>query len=161
MQAQTLLLISELRRGTEAVPPAQQALALGEEIQSRSLQAAAHGRLGQLMAEQEQLGPSWYHQQQRQRLEATLGQTELPARLEQLARFDTDPHGAEGLLLTLGRSGAAVATTADVESQWGQARPRLLEALALTGLDLRWTAGAPPRSWAPRRARAARRRRCR
>ncbi|ANH68717.1 hypothetical protein ABE85_16120 [Mitsuaria sp. 7] len=141
LQAQTLLLISELRGGTEAVPPAQQALALGEEIQSRSLQAAAHGRLGQLMAEQEQLGPSWYHQQQRQRLEATLGQTELPARLEQLARFDTDPHGAEGLLLTLGRSGAAVATVADVESQWQQARPRLLEALALTALELRWTAG--------------------
>jgi len=142
LQAQTLLLISELRRGAEAVASAQQALALGEAIQSRSLQAAAHGRLGQLMAEQEQLGPSWYHQQQRQRLEATLGQTELPARLEQLARFDTDPHGAEGLLLALGRASLAVATRADVESHWQQARQRLLEGLALTDLSLRW-AGAP------------------
>ena len=96
------------------------------------------------MAEQEQLGPSWYHQQQRQRLEATLGQTELPARLEQLARFDTDPHGAEGLLLTLGRSGVAVASISDVEAQWQQARLRLLEALALTALELRWTAGGAP-----------------
>ena len=144
LQAQTLLLISELRGGADAVPPAQQALALGEDIQSRSLQAAAHGRLGQLMAEQEQLGPSWYHQQQRQRLEATLGQTELPARLEQLARFDTDPHGAEGLLLTLGRSGVAVASVPDVEAQWQQARLRLLEALALTALELRWIAGGAP-----------------
>ena len=141
LQAQTLLLVSELRRGAEAVAAAQQALALGEAIQSRSLQAAAHGRLGQLMAEQEQLGPSWYHQQQRQRLEATLGQTELPARLEQLARFDTDPHGAEGLLLALGRSSAVVASIAEVEAQWQQARPRLMEALALTGLELRWTPG--------------------
>ncbi|MDH0865252.1 hypothetical protein [Mitsuaria sp. GD03876] len=145
LQAQTLLLISELRRGAEAAVPAQQALALGEAIQSRSLQAAAHGRLGQLMAEQEQLGPSWFHQQQRQRLEATLGQTELPARLEQLARFDTDPHGAEGLLLALGRGGAPVTSAADVDTQWQQARPRLMEALAVSDLELRWTGlgGAP------------------
>lgn len=92
--AQVLLLLSELRAGAEAVPPAQEALALGEALQSRSVQALAHGRLGQLMAEQGQLGPSWHHQQQRQRLEAALallGQTELPARLEQLARFDVEP----------------------------------------------------------------------
>lgn len=153
LQAQTLLLISELRRGAEAVMPAQQALALGEAIQSRSLQAAAHGRLGQLMAEQEQLGPSWFHQQQRQRLEATLGQTELPARLEQLARFDTDPHGAEGLLLALGRNGAPVATAADVETQWQQARPRLMEALAVSDLALRWmTPGGSSITLAPRGA---------
>jgi hypothetical protein len=37
-----------------------------------------------------------------------------------------------------------VATVADVESQWQQARPRLLEALALTALELRWTAGGAP-----------------
>ncbi len=150
LQAQTLLLISELRRGADAVAPAQQALALGEAIQSRSLQAAAHARLGQLMAEQEQLGPSWYHQQQRQRLEATLGQTELPARLEQLARFDTDPHGAEGLLLALGRTAVTVATIGDVEAQWQQARPRLIEGLALSGLDLRWHAGGTATSEAAR-----------
>ena len=94
LQAQVLLLMSELLSGAEAVASAEQALALGEALQSRAVQALAHGRLGQLMAEQGQLGPSWHHQQQRQRLEATLallGQTELPARLEQLARFDAEP----------------------------------------------------------------------
>jgi hypothetical protein len=42
------------------------------------------------MREHGELGPSWHHQQQRQRLEATLNQGQLPARLEALARFDNE-----------------------------------------------------------------------
>ncbi|UXH79541.1 hypothetical protein [Roseateles amylovorans] len=145
LQAQTLLLISELRPGTEAIPPAEQALLLGEALQSRAVQAAAHGRLSQLMAEQAQLGPSWYHQQQRQRLEATLVQTELPARLEQLARFDTDPHGADALLLSLGRADAPASSMADVDRHWQRARPPLKAALSLSMLEVSWKAPLPGR----------------
>lgn len=87
LQAQCLLLLSELQ-DEEALVHAQEALALGEALQSRAVQAAAHARLSQLMADRGALGPSWHHQQQRQRLEAVLGQSALPARLEQLARFD-------------------------------------------------------------------------
>ncbi len=146
LQAQTLLLISELRPGNDAVPPAEHALLLGEALQSRAVQAAAHGRLSQLMAEQGQLGPSWYHQQQRQRLEATLVQTELPARLEQLARFDTDPHGADALLLSLGRLDAPVRSMADVQDHWARARPQLITALSLSALDTDWTPPPADRS---------------
>ncbi len=87
LQAQCLLLLSELQ-DEEALVHAQEALTLGEALQSRAVQAAAHARLSQLMADRGALGPSWHHQQQRQRLEAVLGQSALPARLEQLARFD-------------------------------------------------------------------------
>lgn len=142
LQAQVLLLISELMTGVEAVPPAEQALALGEALQSRSVQALAHGRLGQLMAEQGQLGPSWHHQQQRQRLEAALallGQTELPARLEQLARFDAEPAAAGGdaaqearallkLLETIGESRDEAARTRAMADALSRAR-RLVERL--------------------------------
>lgn len=88
LQAHALLLISELTTGGEALASAEQALSIGASLQSRSVQAAAHARLSPLMAEQGALGPSWHHQQQRQRLEVTLVPNELPARLEQLARFD-------------------------------------------------------------------------
>lgn len=90
LQAQCLLLLSELQ-DEQALVHAQEALALGEGLQSRAVQAAAHARLSQLMADRGALGPSWHHQQQRQRLEAVLGQSALPARLEQLARFDQAP----------------------------------------------------------------------
>jgi len=90
LQAQCLLLLSELQ-DDDTLAPAEEALALGDALQSRAVQAAAHGRLSQLMAERGALGPSWHHQQQRQRLEAVLGQSALPARLEQLARFDNHP----------------------------------------------------------------------
>ncbi|WP_141100607.1 hypothetical protein [Roseateles aquatilis] len=118
LQAQVLLLISELHAGIDAVAPAEQALALGEALQSRSIQAAAHGRLSQLMAEQGQLGPSWHHQQQRQRLEAalaTLGQTELPARLEQLARFDADAQAAPAAVALAEAAGEAKALLRTLE----------------------------------------------
>jgi tetratricopeptide (TPR) repeat protein len=141
LQAQALLLISELQQGEAALLPVQQALALGEALQSRALQAAAHGRLGQLMQARGELGPSWHHQQQRQRLEATLGQTELPARLEALARFDTDPHGADALLLSLGEQAWPLHEPADLARSWAQWRPRLLAALDLSELQLWW---APP-----------------
>lgn len=91
LQAQCLLLLSDLQQGEAAQAAAEDALLLGEALQSRAVQAAAHGRLSQLMAERGSLGPSWHHQQQRQRLEAVLVQSALPARLEQLARFDNHP----------------------------------------------------------------------
>lgn len=89
LQAQLALLLSELQSAEAALGWANQALTLAEALQSRALQASAHGRLAELMREQGELGPSWHHQQQRQRLEATLQQGQLPARLEELARFDT------------------------------------------------------------------------
>ncbi|TDP63322.1 hypothetical protein [Roseateles toxinivorans] len=91
LQAQVALLLSELQSADAALGWAGQALALAEALQSRALQASAHGRLAELMREHGELGPSWHHQQQRQRLEATLNQGQLPARLEELARFDTLP----------------------------------------------------------------------
>lgn len=138
LQAQALLLESELQQGTPAIQAAQQALGLGEALQSRSVQAGAHGRLSQLMQERGELGPSWHHQQQRQRLEATLGQTELPARLEALARFDTDPHGADALLLALGREPRTLDSPQDLQRHWQEQRPRLAEALGLADLQLWW-----------------------
>jgi hypothetical protein len=94
------------------------------------------------MAEQGQLGPSWHHQQQRQRLEAALallGQTELPARLEQLARFDAEPAAAGGdaaqearallkLLETIGESRDEAARTRAMADALSRAR-RLVERL--------------------------------
>lgn len=139
LQAQTLLLISELQPTESAVAPAQQALALGEALQSRALQAAAHARLGQLMQARGELGPSWHHQQQRQRLEATLGQTELPARLEALARFDTDPRGADAMLLRLSSQVWTPRHAQDLEQGWAQLRAELLPVLDLRDLQLWWT----------------------
>lgn len=89
LQAQAALLLSELTRDDVALGWAGQTLTLAEAIQSRALQAAAHGRLADLMQAHGELGPSWHHQQQRKRLESTLGQSRLPAQLEALARFDT------------------------------------------------------------------------
>ncbi|MDN3920832.1 hypothetical protein [Roseateles violae] len=91
LQAQAALLLSEMYKDDVALGWAGQALTLAEAIQSRSLQAAAHGRLAELMQAHGEFGPSWHHQQQRQRLESTLGQSQLPAQLEALARFDTHP----------------------------------------------------------------------
>jgi len=91
LQAQATLLLSEMHKDDVALGWAGQALTLAEAIQSRALQAAAHGRLADLMQEHGELGPSWHHQQQRKRLESTLGQSQLPAQLEALARFDTHP----------------------------------------------------------------------
>lgn len=91
LQGQAALLLSEMHKDDVALGWAGQALTLGEAIQSRSLQALAHGRLADLMSQHGELGPAWHHQQQRQRLEATLVQRQLPAQLEALARFDTHP----------------------------------------------------------------------
>ncbi len=91
LQGQAALLLSELSKDDVALGWAGQALTLAEAIQSRALQAAAHGRLGDLMQAHGELGPAWHHQQQRKRLESTLGQSQLPAQLEALARFDTHP----------------------------------------------------------------------
>jgi len=101
LQAQAALLLSELQGSDAALGWAGQALALAEALQSRALQASAHGRLAELMREAGELGPSWHHLQQRRRLEATLHQEQLPARLEALARFDTEPAGADALPLSL------------------------------------------------------------
>ena len=100
LQGQAALLLSELQSGDVALGWAGQALALAEAIQSRALQALAHGRLAELMREHGELGPSWHHQQQRQRLESTLHQERLPAQLEALARFDTgEKYGTLDLLM--------------------------------------------------------------
>jgi hypothetical protein len=113
LQAQCLLLLSDLQ-DEDALAPAEEALTLGEALQSRAVQAAAHGRLSQLMAERGALGPSWHHQQQRQRLEAMLGQaaqSTLPAQLEQLARFDNAPAAStsqDDLLAEAAREAAAL-----------------------------------------------------
>ncbi|MEH0167538.1 hypothetical protein [Roseateles microcysteis] len=88
LQAQASLLQAELQEGDVALAAAGAALSLAEVLQSRSLQASAHGRLAELMQAQGEFGPSWYHAQQRQQLDATLGQPELPGLLEALIRFD-------------------------------------------------------------------------
>lgn len=138
LQAQAALLESELQSGDLALGCAGQALALAEAIQSRALQAAAHGRLAELMREHGELGPSWHHQQQRQRLEATLHQGQLPAQLEALARFDTDPTGADALLLALANQAWTLAGPEDFRAAWHGLRPRLLEGLGLSDLQLWW-----------------------
>ncbi|MET0518640.1 MAG: hypothetical protein ABW005_07375 [Burkholderiaceae bacterium] len=138
LQAQAALLESELQSGDLALGCAGQALALAEAIQSRALQAAAHGRLAELMREHGELGPSWHHQQQRQRLEATLHQGQLPAQLEALARFDTDPTGADALLLSLADQAWTVTGPEDFRAAWQGLRPRLLAGLGLSDLQLWW-----------------------
>jgi len=138
LQGQAALLLSELHSDDAALDWASQAMTLAEAIQSRSLQAAVHARLADLMRERGELGPSWHHQQQRQRLEATLDQGQVPARLEALARFDTDPHGADSLLLALDNESWVLTRDADFESAWASLRPRLVEALGLIDAQLWW-----------------------
>jgi len=138
LHAQAALLLCELTSGETALGWAGQALSLAEALQSRHLQAAAHGRLADLMREQGELGPSWHHQQQRQRLESTLDQGQLPTQLEALARFDTDPHGADALLLSLAGQSWPLDDVAEFERQWQGLRPRLVEALGLSGIALQW-----------------------
>jgi len=138
LHAQAALLLCELTSGETALGWAGQALSLAEALQSRHLQAAAHGRLADLMREQGELGPSWHHQQQRQRLESTLDQGQLPTQLEALARFDTDPHGADALLLSLAGQSWPLDDVAEFERQWRALLPRLVEALGLSGIDLQW-----------------------
>jgi len=138
LHAQAALLLCELTSGETALGWAGQALSLAEALQSRHLQAAAHGRLADLMREQGELGPSWHHLQQRQRLESTLDQGQLPTQLEALARFDTDPHGADALLLSLAGQSWPLDDLAEFERQWRALLPRLVEALGLSGIDLQW-----------------------
>ena len=138
LQGQASLLLSELNADDTALDWASQAMTLAEALQSRSLQAAVHARLADLMRERGELGPSWHHQQQRQRLEATLDQGQVPARLEVLARFDADPHGADALLLTLDDERFVLNTNEDFEQAWNGLRPRLVEALALIDVQLWW-----------------------
>lgn len=138
LHAQAALLLCELTSGEAALGWAGQALSLAEALQSRSLQAMAHGRLAELMREQGELGPSWHHQQQRQRLESTLDQGQLPTQLEALARFDTDPHGADALLLSLAGQAWPLDDVAEFERQWLGLQPRLVEALGLSGIVLQW-----------------------
>lgn len=138
LHAQAALLLCELSSGETALGWAGQALSLAEALQSRHLQAAAHGRLADLMREQGELGPSWHHQQQRQRLESTLDQGQLPTQLEALARFDTDPHGADALLLALAGQAWPLDDVGEFQRQWLALRPRLGEALGLSGVSLHW-----------------------
>ncbi|MBV8501425.1 MAG: hypothetical protein JO006_06890 [Paucibacter sp.] len=138
LQGQAALLLSELHSDDAALDWASQAMDMAEAIQSRSLQAAVHARLADLMRERGELGPSWHHQQQRQRLEATLEQGQVPARLEALARFDTDPHGADALLLALDNENFVLAREGDFEAVWASLRPRLVEALGLLDAQLWW-----------------------
>lgn len=138
LQAQAALLISELQIGDEALSWATQGLTLGEALQSRSLQVLAHGRLAELMRERGELGPAWHHAQQRQKLEATLNQTQLPARLEALAGFDTDPTGIDALLLSLAGQAWTFEQPDDFARAWQRLRPQLMEGLGLTGLQLWW-----------------------
>lgn len=141
LQAHASLLLSELSCGEEALAWVRQALALAEAIQSRSTEAAAHSRLADLMRERGELGPGWHHQAQAQRLEALLlRQGPVPARLEALARFDTDPTGADGLLLSLATQAWTIETPADFEQIWARLRPRLIEGLALSDVQLWWDA---------------------
>lgn len=138
LQAQAALLQSELQSGDPALRWALQALELAETLQSRALQAAVHGRLAELMQARGELGPSWHHMQQSQRLEATLNQNQMPAGLEALARFDTDPHGADALLLELAGQAWALARPEDFEAAWLRLQPRLREGLGLADLQLWW-----------------------
>ena len=145
LQGQAALLLSELQQGEAALRCAEQALALGEALQARALQAAAHARLAELAQQRGELGPSWHHAQQSQRLEATLNQTQMPAGLEALARFDTDPSGADALLLSLAGQAWALAGPADFEQAWASLQPRLLQGLGLAGLQLWWDGGCAGR----------------
>ncbi|XHS80414.1 hypothetical protein ACFJGW_10670 [Burkholderiaceae bacterium UC74_6] len=138
LQGQAALLLSELHADDAALDWAGQAMTIAESLQSRSLQAAVHARLADLMRERGELGPSWHHQQQRQRLEATLDQGQVPARLEALARFDTDPHGADALLLALDNESWVLSRDTDFEAAWSSLRPRLVEALGLIDAQLWW-----------------------
>ncbi len=124
LQSQAALLLSELSKDDVALGWAGQALTLAEAIQSRALQAAAHGRLADLMQEHGEFGPSWHHQQQRKRLESTLGQSQLPAQLEALARFDTHPEPSvertssdASLVLDLDAAMLGLQSVADAGSQ--------------------------------------------
>lgn len=138
LQAQAALLISELQIGDEALAWATQGLTLGEALQSRSLQVLAHGRLAELTRERGELGPAWHHAQQRQKLEATLNQTQLPARLEALAGFDTDPTGIDALLLSLAGQAWTFEQPDDFARAWQRLQPQLLDGLGLSGLQLWW-----------------------
>jgi hypothetical protein len=140
LQGQAALLQSELQQGAVAGDWAEQALALAEQLQSRALQAAAHARLAELAQARGELGPSWHHAQQAQRLEAALNQTQLPAGLEALARFDTDPAGADALLLELAGQALTLERDEDLAAAWQRMRPRLIEGLRLGGLQLWWDA---------------------
>lgn len=130
LESQALMLVSELEQGEAALDAARQALALAESLQSRSLQAAAHGRIGQLMLERGELGPSWHHMQQRQQLEASLTQPELPMRVEALARFDADPQGVLGLLRELQRLCEQLETQDLALRDWVDGHPERAEAVA-------------------------------
>ena len=139
LQAHAALLLSELSSGDVALAWVRQTLALAEAIQSRSTEAAAHSRLAELMRERGELGPGWHHQTQAQRLDALLlQQGPVPARLEALARFDTDPTGADTLLLSLATQVWTLETPADFVQAWARLRPRLIEGLGLSDVQLWW-----------------------
>lgn len=139
LAAQAALLLSELTAGEVALAWVRQALAVAEAIQSRSSQAAAHDRLAELMQQRGELGPGWHHRQECQRLEALLQrQGPLPTRLEALARFDTDPTGADTLLLSLATQAWVLEGAADFKRAWQQMQPRLIEGLGLTAVQLWW-----------------------
>ena len=138
LQAQAALLLAEMHGGDAALAWVEQALALAEAIQSRSLQALAHGRLAELMSERGELGPSWHHTQQRLKLESMLNQPQLPAQLETLARFDTDPTGVDALLLSLASQAWTLDRPEDFIAAWQDLWPRLVEGLGLHDLQLWW-----------------------
>lgn len=138
LEGQACLLLSELEQGPQAQSLAQEALDLAEGLQARALQAAAHARLAELAQARGELGPGWHHAQQAQRLEASLAQNQMPAGLEALARFDTDPTGADGLLLELAGQAWALEKPADLERAWAGMLPRLREGLELSALTLWW-----------------------
>ena len=141
LQAHAALLLSELSAGDAALVWVRQTLALAEAIQSRSTEAAAHSRLAALMRERGELGPGWHHQTQAQKLEALLlQQGPVPARLEALARFDTDPTGADTLLLSLATQAWTLERPEDFAHAWVRLRPRLIEGLSLTDVQLWWDA---------------------
>ena len=143
LQAHAALLLSELSSGDAALAWVRQTLALAEAIQSRSTEAAAHSRLAELMRERGELGPGWHHQTQAQRLEALLlRQGPVPARLEALARFDTDPTGADTLLLSLATQAWTFEAPEDFAQAWAKLRPRLIDGLGLTDVQLWWDAEA-------------------
>lgn len=145
LEGQATLLLSELAQGEAAQDLAQQALDLAENLQARALQAAVHARLAELAQARGELGPGWHHAQQAQRLEATLAQAQMPAGLEALARFDTDPAGADALLLELAGQGWHLEAPADFEAAWAHMQPRLLDGLELAGLRLWWDESAQGR----------------
>lgn len=139
LQAHAALLLSELSSGDAALAWVRQTLALAEAIQSRSTEAAAHSRLAELMRERGELGPGWHHQTQAQKLEALLlQQGPVPARLETLARFDTDPTGADTLMLSLATQAWTLEKPEDFAQAWTRLRPRLIEGLGLSDVQLWW-----------------------